>query len=149
VKELLPADARALKLTIQPWEIRAVDDFDKVFTALNKHRPDGLYSFGAGGVVRPNEKRIVDFALKSHLPSVYGSRENVEAGGLMSYGVDFADSYRRVAIYVDKILKGAKPAELPVEQPTKFELVINQKTAKQIGVRIPQSLLYRADKVIK
>ena len=149
VKELLPADARALKLTIQPWEIRAVDDYDKVFAALNKQRPDGLYSLGAGGVMRPNQKRIVDFALKSRLPSMYSSREPVEAGGLMSYGADFADSYRRVAYYVDKILKGAKPADLPVEQPTKFELVINLKTAKQIGLTIPQSLLYRADKVIK
>jgi len=91
----------------------------------------------------------VDFALKSHLPSVYSSRGAVDAGGLMSYGVDFADSYRRVAYYVDKILKGAKPADLPIEQPTKFELVINLKTAKQISVIIPQSLLYRADKVIK
>jgi putative tryptophan/tyrosine transport system substrate-binding protein len=149
VKELLPADARALKLTIQPCEIRAVDDFEKVFAALNKQRPDGLYSFGAGRVMRPNLKRIVEFALKSRLPAVYGSREDVEAGGLMSYGADLADVYRRVAIYVDKILKGAKPADLPVEQPTKFELVINLKTANQIGLTIPQSLLYRADKVIK
>src|SRR5499425_2921580 len=138
VKELLPGDARALKLTIQLWEIRAVDDFDKVFAAIGKQRPDGLYSFGAGGVMRPNEKRIVGFALKSQLPSMYGSREDAEAGGLMSYGRDLADNYRRVAIYVDKILKGAKPADLPVEQPTKFELVINLKTAKEIGLTIPQ-----------
>jgi ABC-type uncharacterized transport system substrate-binding protein len=149
VKELLPADARALKLTIQPWEIRAVDDFEKVFAALNKQRPDGLYVVTAGPVMRPNEKRIAGFALKSRLPSVYDSRGYVEAGGLMSYGADLADSYRRVAIYVDKILKGAKPADLPVEQPMKFEFVINLKTAKQIGLTIPQSLLYRADKVIK
>jgi putative ABC transport system substrate-binding protein len=149
VKELLPADARALKLTIQPWEIRAVDDFEKVFAALNKQRPDGLYSFGAGRVIRPNQKRIVGFALKSRLPSVFGRREDVEAGGLMSYGADFADSYRRVAYFVDRILKGAKPADLPVEQPTKFELVINLKTAKQIGLTIPPSMLYRADKVMK
>ena len=149
VKELLPADARALKLTIQPWEIRAVDDFDKVFAALNKQRPDGLYALTAGGVMRPNRKRIADFALKSRLPSVYGSRESVEAGGLMSYGADVADSYRRVAYYVDRILKGAKPADLPVEQPTKFELVINLKTAKQIGLTIPPNVLGRADKVIK
>src|SRR5215831_9650870 len=149
VKELLPGDARALKLTIQPWEIRAVDDFEKVFAAIGKQRPDGLYSFGAGGVMRPNLTRIVDFALKSRLPSMYGSREDAEAGGLMSYGRDLADNYRRVAIYVDKILKGAKPADLPVEQPTKFELVINLKTAKQIGLMIPADLLLRADKVIK
>ena len=84
-----------------------------------------------------NLKRIADFALKSRLPSMYGSREAVDAGGLMSYGADIADSYRRVAYYVDRILKGAKPADLPVEQPTKFELVINLKTAKQIGLTIP------------
>ena len=149
VKELLPADARALKLTIQPWQIRAVDDFEKVFAALNKQRPDGLYSFGAGGVMRPNQKRIVGFALKSRLPSVYSTREDVDAGGLMSYGVDLADSYRRVATYVDKILKGAKPADLPVEQPTKFEFVINLKTAKQIGLTIPPDLLARATKIIR
>ena len=126
-----------------------MDDFEKVFAALNKQRPDGLYSFGAGGVMRPNQKRIVGFALKSRLPSLVDNREIVEAGGLMSYGADPADRYRRVAYFVDKILKGAKPGDLPVEQPTKFELVINLRTAKQIGVTIPQSLLYRADKVIK
>jgi putative tryptophan/tyrosine transport system substrate-binding protein len=149
VKELLPADARALKLTIQPWEIRAVDDFEKVFAALNKQRPDGLYVNTSGPVMRPNRKRIANFALKSRLPSVYSSRGYVEAGGLMSYGADLADGYRRVAIYVDKILKGAKPADLPVEQPTKFELVINLKTAKQINLTIPPNVLARADRVIK
>ena len=110
VKELLPADARALKLTIQPWEIRAADDFEKVFGALNKQHPDGLYALGAGGIMRPNRKRIAEFALKSRLPSMYSSRESVEAGGLMSYAADEPDGYRRVASYVDKILKGAKPA---------------------------------------
>jgi putative ABC transport system substrate-binding protein len=142
------AAARALKLTIQTWEVRAADDFEKVFGALNEQRPDGLYVLG-GGLMRANQERIVTFTLKSRLPSVYVSREYVEAGGLMSYGADLADIYRRVAIYVDKILKGAKPADLPVERPTKFELAINLKTAKQIGVTIPQSLLFRADKVIK
>jgi putative ABC transport system substrate-binding protein len=149
VKELLPADARALKLTIQPWEIRAVDDFDKVFAALSKQRPDGLYVVGAGGLMRSNQNRIAGFALKSRLPSVSANREAVVAGGLMSYAADRTDSYRREAYYVDKILKGAKPADLPVEQPTKFELVISLKTAKQIGLTIPQSMLYKADKVIK
>jgi ABC-type uncharacterized transport system substrate-binding protein len=148
LKEFLPAAARALGLTIQPWEVRAVDGFEKVFPALSKERPDGLYVPGSG-LMRANGKRIVGFALKSRLPSMYNNREYVEAGGLISYAADEADSYRRVAIYVDKILKGAKPADLPVEQPTKFELVINLKTAKQIDVTIPQSLLYRADKVIK
>ena len=149
VKELLPADARALKLTIQPWEIRAVDDFEKVFAALNKQRPDGLYVITAGGVMRPNRKRIAEFASKSRLPSVYYNRETVDAGGLMYYGADQADSYRRVAYYVDRILKGAKPAELPVEQPMKLEFVINLKTAKQIGVTIPPEVLARASKLIK
>jgi putative ABC transport system substrate-binding protein len=149
VKELLPADARALKLTIQPWEIRAADDFEKVFAALNKQRPDGLYVIYAGPRLRPYQKRIADFALKTSLPSVSPSEEFVDAGGLMSYGADLANGYRRVATYVDRILKGAKPADLPVEQPTKFELVINLKTAKQIDLTIPQKVLARADKVIK
>jgi putative ABC transport system substrate-binding protein len=96
-----------------------------------------------------NQKRTVGFALKSRLPSVYSRKEAVDAGGLMSYGADLADSYRRVAYYVDKILKGAKPADLPVEQPTKFELVINLKTAKQIRLTISQKVLGRADRVIK
>jgi putative tryptophan/tyrosine transport system substrate-binding protein len=148
VKEVLPVGARALKLTIQPWEIRSADDFDNVFSAMGNQRPDGLYVFNSP-LMRPNRKRIADFALKSRLPSVHESKEAAEAGGLMYYGADLTDSYRRVAYYVDKILKGAKPADLPVEQPTKFELVINLKTAKEIGVTIPQSMLYRADKVIK
>src|SRR5215510_5144256 len=148
VKEVLPVAARALKMTIQPWEVRGTDDFEKVFSAMGKQRSDGLYAT-AGPLMRPNRKRIADFALKSRLPSMYTGITFVDAGGLMSYGVDSADGYRRVAYYVDKILKGAKPADLPVEQPTKFELAINLKTAKQIRVTIPQSLLYRADKVIK
>jgi putative ABC transport system substrate-binding protein len=148
VKEDLSITARALKLTILPSEARAADDFEKVFAAMSKERPDGLVVTG-GTVMRPNQKRIAGFALKSRLPSVSSSEEFVDAGGLMSYAADDADSYRRAAIYVDKILKGAKPADLPVEQPTKFELVINLKTAKQIGLTIPQSMLYRADKVIK
>jgi putative ABC transport system substrate-binding protein len=148
VKEVLPPAARALRLTIQPWEVRAADGFEKVFAALNKERPDGLYVLG-GPLMNANQKRIVGLALKSRLPSMYNNREFVDAGGLMSYGADIADSYRRVAYYVDRILKGAKPADLPVERPTKFELVINLKTAKQIGLTIPQSLLYRADKVIR
>ena len=147
LKEVLPSAARALKLTIQPWEVRAADGFEKVFAALSKERPDGLYVL-AGPLINTNVKRIVGFASKSRLPSMYGRREDVDGGGLMSYGAEEADSYRRVAYYVDRILKGAKPADLPVEQPTKFELVINLKTAKQIGLTIPQSLLYRADKVI-
>jgi putative ABC transport system substrate-binding protein len=99
--------------------------------------------------MRANEKRIVGFALKSRLPSMYGNRASVDAGGLMSYHADPADNYRRVVYYVNKILKGAKPADLPVEQASKYELVINLKTAKQIGVTIPPSVLARADKVIR
>ena len=148
VKEVLPVAARALKLTLQPWEVRAADDFEKVFAALNKQRPDGLYVLG-GPLMNANQKRIVDFALKSRLPSMYFNREFVDAGGLMYYGADHADSYRRVAYYVDRILKGAKPADLPVEQPTKFEFVINLKTAKQIGVTIPPEVLARASRIIK
>ena len=106
-----------------------MDDFEKVFAALNKQRPDGLYVAG-GPVMLANQKRIAGFALKSRLPSMSSAKEFVDAGGLMSYGADLADSYRRVAYFVDRILKGAKPADLPVEQPTKFELVINLKTAK-------------------
>ena len=141
--------ARALGLTLRSWEVRAAEDFDKVFAAISKGRPDGLYLPRRNPLMRDNEKRIVGFALKSRLPSAYGSKVSVDAGGLMSYGADPADSYRRVATYVDKILKGAKPADLPVEQPTKFELAINLKTAKQIGVTIPPNVLARADKVIR
>jgi putative tryptophan/tyrosine transport system substrate-binding protein len=147
VKEVQTA-AGALKLTIQPWEVRAADDFDRVFTALNKDRPDGLY-VSAGPLMAANQERTVGFVLKNRLPSMYGTRQAVDAGGLMYYGADRADSFRRVAYYVDRILKGAKPADLPVEQPTKFELVINLKTAKQIGLTIPQKVLARADRVIK
>jgi ABC-type uncharacterized transport system substrate-binding protein len=149
VKEDLAVAARALKLTLQPWEVRSADGFEKVFAAINKQRPDGLYVHPSGPLVFANGKRIAGLALKSRLPSIYYDREFVDAGGLMSYGADLADNYRRAATYVDRILKGAKPADLPVEQPTKFELVINLKVAKQIGLTIPPNVLVRADKVIK
>ena len=148
VKEVLPVAARALRLTLQPWEVRDADGFDRVFTAMGKQRPDGLY-VPFGTLMRDNRKRIAGFALKSRLPSIYGNRSGVDAGGLMSYGADLADSYRRVAYFVDRILKGTKPADLPVEQPTKFEFIINLKAAKQIGLTIPPNVLARADKVIK
>jgi ABC-type uncharacterized transport system substrate-binding protein len=122
MQELLPVAARALGLTVQAWDVRAADGFEKVFAALSKERPDGLFVLG-GPLMYANQKRTIGFALKIRLPSVYGNREAVDAGGLMSYGADIADTYRRVAYYVDKILKGAKPADLPVEQPTKFEFV--------------------------
>jgi putative ABC transport system substrate-binding protein len=148
VKEVLPAAARVMGLTIQPWEIRTADDFDRVFAATGKQRPDGLQVLPGGALMRPNENRIIALALKSRLPSMFSNKRAVETGGLMYYGADEADSYRRVAVYVDKILKGAKPADLPVEQPTKFELVVNMKTAKMLGLTIPQSFLARADRVI-
>jgi ABC-type uncharacterized transport system substrate-binding protein len=102
-----------------------------------------------GPLMNANQKRIVNYAVKILLPSVYVRRDFVNAGGLMSYGADFADSYQRVASYIERILKGAKPAELPVERPTKFELAVNLRTAKQIGLTIPPGVLARADKVIK
>jgi putative ABC transport system substrate-binding protein len=148
VKEDLPVAARALKLTVRSWEIRSADDFDKVFAGISKDRPDGLYAIDAASM-RGKQKSIVEFALKSRLPSMYDRRDSVDHGGLMYYGADLRDSYRRVAYYVDKILKGAKPADLPVEQPTKFEFIINLKAAKQIGLTIPPNVLARADKVIK
>ena len=148
VKEVLPAVARALKLTIQPWEIKTADDFEKVFAAIGKQRPGGLY-VSPGPLMNSNQKRIVGFALKSRLPAVYAIRGAVDAGGLMYYGADLADSYRQIAWYVDKILKGTKPADLPVQQPMRFEFVINLKTAKQIGLTIPQWTLMKATKVIQ
>jgi putative ABC transport system substrate-binding protein len=148
VKEVLPTTARLLGLTVQSWEVRGMDGFERVFAAMGKERPDGLFVAG-GPLMNTNEKRIAGFALKSRLPSTYQRSEAVDAGGLMSYSADRVDQYRRAAGYVDRILKGTKPADLPVERPTKFEFVINLKTAKQIGLTIPQSVLYRADKVIK
>jgi putative tryptophan/tyrosine transport system substrate-binding protein len=149
VKEELPVAARALRLTVQPWEIRDLSDLERVLTLLSKERPDGLYAPSTGGLMTANQKRIVGFTLKNRVPSVHNGRASVDDGGLMSYAADERARYRLVASYVDKILKGAKPAELPVEQPTKFELAINLKTAKQIGLTIPPNVLARADKVIK
>ena len=148
VKEDLPVAARALGLTLQHWEVRSAENFERVFASLSKQRPDGLYA-SSGPLMRTNHKRVVGLTLNGRLPSIYYDRESVDAGGLMSYGADLADSYRRVAYFVDRILKGAKPADLPVEQPTKFELTINLKTAKHIGVVIPPNMLARADRVIR
>jgi putative ABC transport system substrate-binding protein len=145
VKEVLPVAARALRLTLQPWEVRPADGFEKVFAAMGKQHPDGLY-VSSGSVLM---RGIVGLALKSRLPSVYSNSPFVDAGGLMSYGADQADSYRRVAYFVDRILKGTKPADLPVEQPMRFELVENLKTAKQIGVTIDPNLLARANRLIQ
>ena len=147
-KDILPVTARQLGLTIRPWQIQAASDFDRVFGALRKDRPDALFVPG-GPLMNANQKRTADFALKERFPTTYERREAVAIGGLMSYGPERADLYRRAAHLVDKILKGAKPADLPVEQPTKFELVINLKTAKQIGLTIPPNVLARADRVLR
>ena len=117
------------------------DGFEKVFATLSKQRPDGLYVAGGDSLMFANGKRIAGFAIESRLPSIYGRREAVDAGGLMSYGADREDMNRRVAAIVDKLLKGRKPADIPVEQPIKFELMFNLKTAKQIGVTIPPNVL--------
>jgi putative ABC transport system substrate-binding protein len=148
-KEALAATARALKMTIRSWEVRAASEFEQAFAAVSKWRADGIQSGGGGPLLLANRKRIVDFALKSRLPSMFNRRDYVEDGGLMYYGADIADSYRRIAYYVDRILKGAKPADLPVEQPMKFGFVINLQTAKRIGVMISPDLLARATKIIR
>jgi putative ABC transport system substrate-binding protein len=140
--------ARPLGMTVKSREVRGAEGVDTVFAALSKELPDGLF-VGGGALMTTYRQQIAGFALTKRLPSVFTDREAVEAGGLIYYGANLADSYRRAALYVDKILKGAKPAELPVEQPTKFELMINLKTAKQIGVTIPPSVLARTDRVIR
>jgi putative ABC transport system substrate-binding protein len=140
--------AKALRITLQPVDVHRPDDFERAFSAIEKEHASALSAL-RNNVNNNYRARIVDFAAKSRLPAMYPDREFVELGGLMSYGPNFPDLFRRAATYVDKILKGAKPADLPVEQPTKFELVVNLKTAKQIGVTMPLSVLYRADKVIK
>jgi putative tryptophan/tyrosine transport system substrate-binding protein len=140
--------ARALGLQLQSLEVRGPDELPNAFEVARKVRAGALLVI-EDLVLSLHRARIVDLAVKSRLPTASQYREFAEAGGLLSYGANLPDSFRRAAYYVDKILKGTKPADLPVEQPTKFEFVINLKTAKQIGLTIPQSVLYRADKVIK
>jgi len=143
------APARALKLELQPLAVRGPNpDFEGAFQAAAKGRASALITV-SGGLFNGHEKRIMDLAIKNRLPSIHERSDYVEAGGLMSYSADDAETYRRAAYYVDRILKGTKPAELPVEQATKFELVINLKTAKQIGLTIPPNVLARADRVIR
>jgi putative tryptophan/tyrosine transport system substrate-binding protein len=143
------AAARALKIEFLSLDVRGPNpNLDGAFQAATKGRANALITSRSIMLLR-YPKRIAELTIKNRLPSMYERSDYVEAGGLMSYGANDTDLYRRAAIYVDKILKGAKPAELPVEQPTKFELVINLKTAKQIGLAIPHSVVYRADKVIK
>ena len=139
--------ARPLGLVVHPWEVPSAHAFERVFAAISKQRPTGLFVPG-GTLMNANDKRIAGFALKSRLPSFFARREGVEAGGYVLRS-DPLPQYRRAAVYVDKILKGAKPTDLPVEQPMKFEFIINLKTAKQIGVTIPPNVLARADKVIR
>jgi putative ABC transport system substrate-binding protein len=144
----IQAAAQELRLQLQSLEVRSANDFDIAFEAVLRERAQALIPTPEP-LINTQLKRIVEFAAKNRLPAMYGGPEVVDAGGLMSYAPNYTDHYRRTATYVDKILKGAKPADLPVEQPTKFELVINLKTAKQIGLTIPQKMLARADKVIK
>ncbi len=141
--------ARALRITLQPAEVRVVDDFERVFAAIRKAKPDAMVVIADRPFLISHRARIVSFAAQQRLPTIYSFREFVEEGGLIVYGPSFVEMFRRAATYVDKILKGAKPADLPVEQPTKFELVINLKTAKALGLTIPQSVLIRADEVIQ
>jgi putative ABC transport system substrate-binding protein len=142
------AAARTLGVQLQLVEVRGPDDFDRAFSTMTKERTEALVQVPSTMLF--NERRhIVALVTKHRLPSMFHAREFVELGGLISYGASITDLYRRAATYVDKILKGARPADLPVEQPTKFELVINLKTAKALGLTIPQSLLLRADEVIQ
>src|SRR6266700_5523782 len=140
--------ARSLGVQLQLLEARGPNEFDGAFAAMAKERVEALLVL-SDSIFNSHRTRLADLAARSRLAAAYGVRESVEAGGLMSYGPSFLDLYRRSAAYVDKVLKGAKPADLPVEQPTKFELVINLKTAKALGLTIPQSLLLRADQVIE
>jgi putative ABC transport system substrate-binding protein len=143
------AAARSLRLQLQSVKAARTEDLDRAFSAMTEQRAQALIVPSPNPVTFSNRARIASWALKQRLPSMYANRDYVDAGGLMSYGPSPVDLYRRAATYVDKILKGAKPADLPVEQPTRFELVINMKTAKALGLTIPQSVLIRADQVIQ
>jgi len=140
---------RRLGITVRSVEIRGLDDFEPAFATMVRERADGVVLVSAGPVAFTRRRHIVGLAAQAKLPAVYGLREWVDDGGLMSYGPSLIDLWRRSATFVDKILRGAKPGDLPVEQPTKFELVINVRTAKALGLTVPQSLLLRADEVIQ
>jgi putative ABC transport system substrate-binding protein len=146
--EELQAAARQLGATLQSMEFRTPDDFGRAFVAMTKEHAEAFTTFSDPAIFFSPD-RVVSLAAKHRLPAIYPFREGPAAGGLMSYGADILDLVRRSAHYVAKILKGAKPADLPVEQPTKFELVINMKTAKALGLTIPQSVLMRADEIIQ
>jgi putative ABC transport system substrate-binding protein len=140
--------ARALRVDLQPFEARRLADFDGAFAAMSAKRAGALLILG-DVLFTAHRKRLVELSGKNRLPAIYGTRPFVDDGGLISYGPNAFDNFRRAAIYVDKILKGAKPADLPVEQPTKFELVINLKMARALSLTIPPSLLARADEIIE
>jgi ABC-type uncharacterized transport system substrate-binding protein len=140
--------ARSFAIQVQYQDVRSLDDIAIAFHAASQWRAEAVLVLG-GPILNSARTRVVDLAVKNRLPATYNVPDFVEAGGLMTYGVSFLDLYRRAATYVDKILKGAKPADLPVEQPIKFELIINLKAAKQIGLTIPPNVLARADKVIR
>jgi putative ABC transport system substrate-binding protein len=142
------AAAQALGLKLQSLEVRASEDFEKNFKIATTRHPGALVVL-QDALTTANTRSTVDFATKSRLPAMYGSSEVVDVGGLMSYAANLSDLFRRTAVYVDKILKGAKPADLPIEQPTKFEFIVNLKAAKQIGLTIPPNVLARADRVIR
>jgi len=144
----MEAAAKALGLKLLSLEVRSLDDFEGAFARAKKERAQALITT-TGSLINTQQRRVLDFAAKNRLPAIYHYSEFAEAGGLMSYGPNNADVFRRAADFVDKILKGAKPADLPVQQATKFELIINLKAAKQIGLTIPASVLARADRVIK
>jgi putative ABC transport system substrate-binding protein len=145
---VMEAAAKALVLKLLSLEVRSLDDFESAFARAKKERAQELITT-TGGLINTQQRRVLDFAAKNRLPAIYHYSEFVEAGGLMSYGPDNTDVWRRAATYVDKILKGAKPADMPVEQPTKFEFLVNLKAATQIGLTIPNRVLERANKVIK
>jgi putative tryptophan/tyrosine transport system substrate-binding protein len=140
--------ARVLGLRLQPVAARDPGEIDRAFVAMTREKPDAVIVL-LDSIFLDRRTRIADLAVKQRMPTVYGAGEHAEAGGLMTYGPNIPSMFRRAATFVDKILKGAKPADLPVEQPTKFELVINLKTAKTLGLTIPQSILTRADQVIE
>lgn len=142
------AAANSLGVQLLILDARKPDEFDAAFQAMVRERVAGLFVFG-DPMFSVHRTRLADLAVKHRLPTMYTNRPHIEAGGLMCYGPNFADVWRRAATYVDKVLKGSRPADLPVEQPTKFELVINLKTAKALGITVPPTLLARADEVIE
>jgi putative ABC transport system substrate-binding protein len=144
----MEAAAKALGLKLLSLEVRSLDDFEGAFARAEREGAQALITT-PNPLINTQQRRVLDFAAKNRLPAMYQTNEWVEAGGLMSYAPNFTDLWRRAADLADKILKGAKPADLPVEQPTKFEFLVNLKTAKQIGVTIPPNVLARADRVIR